>query len=168
MTPRLFYHLFKTSSGWVGILGSSAGLRGTTLPQPSEKEAIVSLGIDTSEATLATNRFNDLAKRLQAYFGGYKTDFPDELDFSGFTSFQQGVWEATRRIPFGQTRSYGWVAQQLGKPGAARAVGQALGKNPFPILVPCHRVVAGDGGLGGFSGGLNMKESLLKLEKAKP
>jgi methylated-DNA-[protein]-cysteine S-methyltransferase len=166
MTQELSYTIFKISYGWVGILGSSAGLRCTTLPQPSEKEALISLGNDVSEAVPTTECFSDLIKRFQAYFSGRKVDFPDILDDSRFTSFQRGVWEATRQIPYGQTRSYGYLARQLGKPGAARAVGQALGKNPFPIIVPCHRVLAGDGGLGGFSGGLEIKKSLLTLEKA--
>jgi methylated-DNA-[protein]-cysteine S-methyltransferase len=75
------------------------------------------------------------------------------------------VWLATQKILHGETRSYGWIAGQLGKPEAARAVGQALGRNPLPIIVPCHRVVSGNGGLGGFTGGLDMKKYLLELEK---
>ena len=165
MSQESFYTVFSTSSGWVGILGSSAGLRRTTLPQPSEKEAIKSLLVDTSGATLSAHRFEDLIKRFQAFFSGQRADFPDEPDYSGATPFQRGIWEAARQIPYGQTRSYGWVARQAGKPGAARAAGQALGRNPLPVIVPCHRVLAGDGGPGGFSGGLEMKKLLLKLEK---
>ena len=71
-----------------------------------------------------------------------------------------------RTIPYGETRSYGWVASHLGLPKAARAVGQALGRNPLPIIIPCHRVISSDGGLGGFGGGLGLKESLLRLERA--
>lgn len=167
MIQELFYTVFETSSGWIGTLGSSNGLRGTTLPQASEKAAITSLGRDVNEAARSPALFSDLAKRFRAYFSGRKADFPDEIDCRGFTPFERGVWQVTRRIPYGQTRSYGWVAHQLGKPAAARAVGQALGKNPFPIIVPCHRVLAGDGGLGGFSGGLEIKNFLLELEKSK-
>ncbi len=90
--------------------------------------------------------------------------FPDELDLSTATPFQRQVWEKTRLIPYGETRSYSWVAEQIGKPGAARAVGQALGRNPLPIIIPCHRVVASDGKLCGFAGGLGMKRRLLSLE----
>jgi len=90
--------------------------------------------------------------------------FPDRLDLSGATPFQRMVWEATRLIPYGETRSYAWVAGQVNKPGAARAVGQALGRNPLPIIIPCHRVIRGDGSLGGFSNGLEVKERLLHLE----
>jgi len=165
VTPELSYFVFKTPYGWVSILGSPAGLQSTTLPQPSEKAAIASLGKDISKITFSTGLFSDLVKRFQSYFSGKKVDFQDTLDYSGFTPFQHAVWEAARRIPYGQTRSYGWVAQQMGKPNAARAVGQALGRNPFSIIVPCHRVLAGDGCLGGFSGGLEIKKTLLKLEK---
>jgi methylated-DNA-[protein]-cysteine S-methyltransferase len=164
VTQEFSYSIFNTPYGWVGILGSPAGLRRTTLPQPSEKAALIALGNDVKEASPTTMLFSDLIKRFQAYFSGGIAAFPDRLDYNGFTPFQRAVWEATRRIPHGQTRSYGWVAQQLGKPGAARAVGQALGRNPFPIIVPCHRVLAGDGGLGGFSDGLEMKKLLLELE----
>jgi methylated-DNA-[protein]-cysteine S-methyltransferase len=165
MSQDFLYTAFNTPYGWVGILGSPAGLRCTTLPQTSEKEAVALLVKEVSQAKRTTGHFLDLIERFQAYFSGQTVDFPDRLDFSSFTPFQRAVWEATRRIPHGQTRSYGWIAQQMGKPSAVRAVGQALGRNPFPIIVPCHRVLAGDGGLGGFSGGLNMKKSLLELEK---
>jgi O-6-methylguanine DNA methyltransferase len=85
-----------------------------------------------------------------------------------YTPFQQAVWKACLRIPAGQTRSYKWIAEQIGKPGAVRAVGSALGKNPFAPVVPCHRVIKSDGTLGGFSapGGLKAKLKLLKKEKA--
>lgn len=108
--------------------------------------------------------FEDLAERLRAYYAGRKVDFPDELDLSTATIFQREVWEATKLIPYGETRSYKWVAEQIAKPKAVRAVGQALGKNPLPVIVPCHRVLASKGGLGGFGGGLEMKRFLLQLE----
>jgi len=76
------------------------------------------------------------------------------------------VWQLTRLIPYGETRSYTWVAEQLGKAGAVRAVGQALARNPLPIIVPCHRVVAKDGKLGGYSGGVEKKDYLLRLESS--
>jgi methylated-DNA-[protein]-cysteine S-methyltransferase len=158
------YLTFKTSFGWVGVSASEKGLKTIILPQPTELQA---RGLLRSEALIAgrpSDKLADLAERLEAYFDGRKAGFTDELDFTGATPFQIRVWEQARRIPFGETRSYQWVAGQTGKPGAARAVGQALGKNPFPIIVPCHRVVASDGGLGGFSGGLDMKRRLLKLE----
>ncbi|GAH65608.1 unnamed protein product, partial [marine sediment metagenome] len=92
--------------------------------------------------------------------------FPDRLDLSGATDFQRKVWETTRLIPYGETRSYAWVAEQIKQPRALRAVGQALGRNPLPIIVPCHRVVASNGKPGGFTGGIEVKKRLLHLEGA--
>ncbi len=103
-------------------------------------------------------------ERLRAYFTGSYITFPDRLDLSGATAFQRRVWAATRGIPYGETRSYAWVAQQINQPRAVRAVGQALGRNPLPIIIPCHRVVTSDGRLGGFGGGLKMKSYLLSRE----
>ena len=115
-------------------------------------------------AIWSPHQFKDLTERLKVYFSGHRTTFSDELDLSRATNFQREVWEITRRIPYGETRSYTWVAEQIKKPRAVRAVGQALSKNPLPIIVPCHRVVTSDGKLGGFSGGVEMKRCLLSLE----
>jgi O-6-methylguanine DNA methyltransferase len=86
-----------------------------------------------------------------------------------YTPFQRAVWKACMRIPAGETRSYKWIAERIGKPGAARAVGTALGRNPFAPVVPCHRVIKSDGAMGGFSapGGVKAKLKLLKKEKAR-
>ena len=101
---------------------------------------------------------------LERYFKGTCVTFPS-LDLSDFSPFQQEVWDAARNIPFGQTTSYGRIAQRLGNPGAARAVGAALGQNPFPPLIPCHRVVSSSGDLTGFAFGLGWKRRLLNLEQ---
>ncbi|MFH1652060.1 MAG: MGMT family protein, partial [Chloroflexota bacterium] len=98
-------------------------------------------------------------------FRGVPVAFPDALDLEAATEFQRRVWRAAREIPYGETRSYAWIAGKLGQPGATRAVGQALGRNPLLIVIPCHRVLAGDGSLGGFRGGLPWKKFLLGLEK---
>jgi len=121
------------------------------------------LSIDNTNSSILSN----LSKRLQRYFIGDQVDFRDRLDLSEFSRFQQDVWNEVRGIPYGQTRSYRWIAERMGKPRAMRAVGQALGRNPLPIVIPCHRVIRGDGNLGGFSGGLNMKRLLLRLEKSR-
>ncbi|MCK4273289.1 MAG: methylated-DNA--[protein]-cysteine S-methyltransferase [Dehalococcoidales bacterium] len=164
MTQKLFYTVFNTTVGWVGLLGSNTGLLRTTLPQSSEQEAGLLLGDSLDRAALSPQRFEDLIRRFRAYFDGRKVDFPDRLDLSVATSFQRRVWQAARLIPCGETRSYGWVAGQIGQPEAVRAVGQALGRNPLPVIVPCHRVLMADGGLGGFSGGIETKKFLLSLE----
>jgi len=164
VTQELYYFIFDTPAGWVGILGSTTGLLRVTLPRRSTREIQQLLGISPDRATLSPHRFQDLMERLRAYFAGHKADFPDRLDLSAATTFQREVWKATRLIPCGETRSYTWVAEQLKKPEAVRAVGQALGRNPLPVIIPCHRVLASNGGLGGFSGGLEMKRFLLHLE----
>ena len=163
MAEELYYAIFNTPAGWVGVLGSTAGLRRVTLPRRSPEEVFPRLGVSPDEAALSPHRFQGLVERFRAYFAGRKVAFPDRLDLSAATAFQRRVWEATRLIPYGETRSYTWVAEQIGKPKARRAVGQALGKNPLPVMIPCHRVAA-SGGLGGFGGGLEMKRFLLHLE----
>ena len=164
MTEKLKYITFNTNMGWVGILASAKGLLGTTLPQRSTQEVRQLLGNSVNEATWSPHLFDDLVERLKAYFSGHKVVFPDELDLSGATPFQRQVWEITRLIPYGETRSYLWVAKQIKRLRIVRAVGQALSRNPLPIIVPCHRVVASDGRLGGFSGGVEVKKRLLRLE----
>jgi len=164
MSEELSYTTFKTDMGWVGILGSIKGLLGITLPQPSAREAQQLLG--RNDAIWAPYLFEDLIERLRVYFGGYKVAFSDQLDLSGATTFRRQVWEITSLIPYGETRSYTWVAEQIGKPGAVRAVGQALGRNPLPIIIPCHRVLNSNGKLGGYSGGVGWKRYLLNLEEA--
>ena len=158
------YTVFDTGAGWVGVLGSARGLLRTTLPQHSLQEARELLGDRADHAVWSPRLFENLMERLRNYFGGEKVSFSDEVDLSGATPFQREVWGKTRLIPYGETRSYSWVAEQIGKPGAARAAGQALGRNPLPVVIPCHRVVAGDGKLCGFAGGLDMKRQLLSLE----
>ncbi len=106
-----------------------------------------------------------LAEELARYFSGEAVRFTTPLDLSPGTAFQRRVWRALRRVPFGATISYGELARRAGCPGAARAVGQALGANPIPIIIPCHRVIRSDGGLGGFSAGLRLKRWLLRHER---
>jgi len=102
-------------------------------------------------------------KQLEQYFAGTRTSFDVALDLVG-TEFQVQAWRALGRIPFGKTISYGQQAKNMKKPKAFRAVGSANGMNPVPIIVPCHRVVASDGSLGGYSLGLKMKKQLLAIE----
>ncbi|KRP46184.1 methylated-DNA-[protein]-cysteine S-methyltransferase [Pseudomonas libanensis] len=102
-------------------------------------------------------------RQLREYFAGTRNRFELELDFTG-TDFQKQVWQALLTIPFGETRSYSQIAQQIGNPKAVRAVGAANGRNPISIIAPCHRVVGASGGLTGFAGGLEAKQYLLTLE----
>ncbi|HEY50114.1 MAG TPA: methylated-DNA--[protein]-cysteine S-methyltransferase [Dehalococcoidia bacterium] len=147
--------------------GTERGLRFLTLPR-SYRESV----LDGNEglfrdAVEDSSVFGDLPLRLQRYFDGEKVTFPDTLDFSEATAFQETVWGETRSISYGEVKSYSWLARQIGKPQACRAVGRALARNRLPIIVPCHRVVASDGGLGGFSGGLWLKRRLLELEAGR-
>jgi len=144
-------------------LGSDSGLLAATPPQSSAQKAERRLGDRLKNATPSIKPFRDTIERLKDYFAGKRVEFPDELELSSATNFQRQVWRLTRLIPYGETRSYGWIARQLGKRGA-RAVGQALARNRLPVIIPCHRVVTGDGGLGGYSGGVGLKRSLLRLE----
>jgi len=102
-------------------------------------------------------------RQLNEYFAGRRTDFDLPLEANG-SEFQKRVWQALRKIPFGQTRTYRELAETIGAATASRAVGLANGKNPLSIVVPCHRVIGSDGGLTGFAGGLQAKEMLLALE----
>lgn len=102
--------------------------------------------------------------QLTEYFAGRRREFDLPLSPAG-TAFQQKVWQALQQIPYGETRSYGQVAEAVGNPKASRAVGMANHQNPIPILIPCHRVIGADGKLVGYGGGLNIKETLLCLEQ---
>jgi methylated-DNA-[protein]-cysteine S-methyltransferase len=106
-------------------------------------------------------------RQILDYFRGERREFDLPLDLFLGTAFQQQVWQALRRIPYGETRSYRWLAEQTGRPNAFRAVGQANGRNPMPLVVPCHRVICADGSIGGFSAGLDIKRKLLALEGVK-
>lgn len=110
--------------------------------------------------------FPDAVEQLQAYFTGELTEFDLRLDMAG-TAFQEKVWAALLTIPYGETRSYGEIARQIGAPGAFRAVGLANGHNPIGIIVPCHRVIGANGSLTGYGGGIDRKRALLEMEKSR-
>lgn len=159
--------VFATDFGWVGILGSEMGLRQLMLPQPTPQAALKALSSWLADDAEGKGSFGDLPQRIRAYFRGEPVLFPDALDMTGLSPFRRAVYEVARAIPRGETRSYGWVAAAAGSPGAARAVGQAMAHNPWAIIVPCHRIVRTDGGLGGFGGGLELKERMLGVEGAE-
>ena len=117
----------------------------------------------TSPGQVARTLIDDLIR----YFSGIPTNFETELDLRRYTDFQQAVWRATLAIPYGHALTYGQIASGLGRRNGARAVGAALGQNPFPILIPCHRVLGSNGALTGFGGGLDWKQALLSLENGQ-
>lgn len=162
--------VFETRFGWVGLAWSTKGLIAVSLPQPTEMEARAHLPLPSVERPEASNELDvaGLVAQVQRYFEGYEVEFDVPLDPSVGTRFQQEVWGLTRAIPRGETRTYGQLARQVGSPHAARAVGQAMARNPWPVIVPCHRVVGHDGRLTGFGGGLPMKHRILAMEGAIP
>ncbi|MBN1153202.1 MAG: methylated-DNA--[protein]-cysteine S-methyltransferase [Dehalococcoidia bacterium] len=154
----------------MAVAGSERGICAVALPRP---EVVVALETLETKACCARSelrevapaRFGTLTERIQAYIEGDAVEFPDVIDRSEWTPFRERVWNATMQIPYGQTRSYGWVAATVSQPRACRATGQALHRNPVPLIVPCHRVVGADGRLTGFGAGLELKQKLLSLEQ---
>jgi methylated-DNA-[protein]-cysteine S-methyltransferase len=164
--------IFQTDWGWVGVAASGRGVRAIVLPKPSRRAVECDLqnaGTVDGTSSNGTGKAAVLHLKaarvfIEAYLDGRARPFNLPLDLEGQPRFRRKVWEVLQTIPYGRVRSYGWVARKIGKPKAARAVGGACGANPVPLLVPCHRVIAGDGSLGGFSGGLGVKKRLLRLE----
>jgi len=157
----------RTAFGWVGIAASPQGLLALTLPQPTEEDALGPLLARWGLARVGQDaRLARFEEKLRRYFEGQEVTFDEPLDLSQATPFQRRVWRAVREIPRGETRSYGEIARLVGAPRAARAVGGALAANPLPIVIPCHRVISSDGGLGGFGGRVELKRRLLELEGA--
>lgn len=165
----LCYVIFETCWGWAGVAGSEKGLRKVVLPQHTPEMVLRELADLLPWAHQSEKPFDDLPHRLRCYFEGLRVNFPDKLDLSQSTPFRKLVWEKVRFIPYGETRSYAWVAGEIGKPRALRAVGQALKYNPLPILIPCHRVIGSEGRLVGFGGkaNLELKRRLLQLEASR-
>lgn len=167
---KLKFIVIETEWGFAAAAVSRLGLRHLILPRPSKDEAFQMLGRETGDAKLAPEPKDPVLKRLagqlREYFQGRQVAWDYKLDYNIATPFQRQVWSVARTIPYGRTETYGWVARTLGDPDARRAVGQALHVNPLPLLVPCHRVTAARGKLGGFSGGAELKSRLLQLERA--
>jgi methylated-DNA-[protein]-cysteine S-methyltransferase len=155
--------LCETKMGWVGLAIEDGAICAATLPTSREAalEALSREGADEPADGTEAAPLVDLARRVAE---GEDVGANGALRLVGGTPFQRAVWEAIRSIPHGSTISYAELAQRVGRPGAARAVGQAVGANPIPLLIPCHRVVGAGGGLGGFGGGLPMKRTLLRQE----
>jgi methylated-DNA-[protein]-cysteine S-methyltransferase len=155
--------VFPTAFGWCGVVAGEKGLKRFILPYIS-REQVVSL-----VSGLAHERrriLSEAQKMVRDYFQGKKVTFDLPIDRSDFSPFQDRVYGVAMMIPYGAVKTYGEIAEVIGTPGAFRAVGSALGRNPLPLFIPCHRVIRGDGEMGGFSGpgGIVMKARLLRLE----
>ncbi len=156
--------IFKSRWGWMGLAESSAGIASIVLSKSSKQAVKASLGAKDQPAGTPSPRLLSARKQLTQYLEGKRTSFTVPLDLSKGTTFQRRVWSVLRHVPYGRLSSYRSLAALVGGTQYARAVGNAVGSNPVPIIVPCHRVVAHDGSLGGFSCGLPIKRKLLALE----
>jgi len=166
MTDQLTFHLCETERGWVGLVLSPHGLRATTLLRRTRDEAmreVMELGATgpARDADLA-----DIPERICALASGRYENLAIQVDWNGASGFRRAVMEETMHMPAGETRSYAWLAERVGRPAAARAVGRVMATNPLPLVVPCHRVVGSNGSLTGYGGGLPLKEDLLRAEGA--
>lgn len=171
MTPTGFA-LFDTEVGCCGVAWSARGIAGVQLPEGSDlaMRARMLRRFPGARETPPPAEVRQAIEAMGALLRGESSELRAiPLDLDGIAPFEQRVYEVARTIPPGTTLSYGEIARRLGAPGAARDVGQALGRNPFPIVVPCHRVVAAGGKLGGFSarGGATTKRRLLSVERAQ-
>ena len=167
MHTSYIYRLVDTPWGTMVIVARGGELVGTHLPEPSRERAMRAVARRWPEATPEDRMLPHVVAQLADYFAGRRATFDIECDLSSITEFQRRVLAACRHIPAGQVVTYGELARRAGRPGAARAVGRAMAANPLPLVIPCHRVVAADGSLCGFSGagGLAMKRRLLEHEK---
>jgi methylated-DNA-[protein]-cysteine S-methyltransferase len=153
----IHYRSIDSPIGPLTLAGHGSGLTNLRMVDQTYEPSHAGWSLDQTA-------FADAVDQLNAYFAGELIDFDVELDLRG-TEFQQRVWKALLTIPYGETRSYGEIAEQIGAPGAARAVGLANGHNPVAIIVPCHRVIGASGHLTGYGGGLDRKQALLELER---
>ncbi len=165
----LKFHIQQFPTGWVGLIGSERGLRRASL-KPTPQEVLEDLGSEAEGAEEDPGFFADIVACLTRYNDGDLAALDGiELDLDGAPPFFRAAWDACRTIPPGETRSYRWLAAEAGNPQAVRAAGQAMARNRFPLIIPCHRVIASDGGLGGYGGGgLGVKARLLQMELGMP
>ena len=159
---------WENKAGWCALDWSESGL--TKFIFGSDKKEIAA-GIDSETVKIVGDLSDEptwvksAVEQLDEYFDGARTAFKAPLDFSASTDFRCRVWKAAMKIPYGKTCSYKELADAAGSPRSARAVGNALGANPLPVIVPCHRILKSDGALGGFSIGIDVKKDLLALEQ---
>jgi methylated-DNA-[protein]-cysteine S-methyltransferase len=155
------YCVMETPLGPLLLAGDREAIRSIRFPKHGKAEQPEPEWQEASEGALP-----EAVKQLREYFAGRRTEFDLRLAPEG-TAFQLTVWRQLQNIPYGETISYGELARRVGNPNASRAVGAANGKNPIPIVIPCHRVIGASGKLTGFGGGLPMKEALLTLESPR-
>jgi methylated-DNA-[protein]-cysteine S-methyltransferase len=158
------FAVFESSMGNIVLVAKNGKLISLDVRTEGLREvrkSVVGLYPDTMESEVP---FKMIRTLLDRYLRGTEVEFDVETDLSGLGVFTQKVLTELKKIPYGDVKSYGWLAKKLDYKGAARAVGQALKRNPIPIIIPCHRIIREDGSIGGFSMGLRIKERLLALE----
>ena len=163
MTTDYVYKVIDSPVGRLRLVASDKGLAGVWFERSRPERVRPRGDVESGRHPVLV----EAERQLREYFAGTRRAFDLQLEFIG-TPFQRTVWKALLTIPFGQTRTYGQIAKQVGRPSASRAVGAANGRNPVSIVAPCHRVIGSTGALTGFGGGLDVKERLLRLEGAKP
>src|SRR5882757_5431689 len=157
-----FYKTMTSPVGKLKLVASDVGLAAILWENDNPRRVPLNIVAEDRDHPVLL----ETEQQLGEYFAGRRQKFCVPLDFAG-TAFQNQVWQALLAIPFGETRTYGEIARQIGKPAAVRAVGAANGRNPISIIAPCHRVIGSTGKLTGFAGGLQVKAHLLALEDAK-
>jgi len=170
MTGKVYYSRFDSPFGHVFVASTPKGVCLVSFSKITETKFLSLLRQMfhktkfKSEAIRDDKALRDVKKNLLDYFNGYPVSFKIPLDLSIGTQFQRKVWRKVREIPYGELRSYKWVARSIGSAYASRAVGNAVGRNPVAPIVPCHRVICSDGSLGGYTSGIAIKKRLLNLE----
>jgi len=169
MGKEHFYTLIKqTLAGDLLVIGSEKGIRRIEMNVKSPERHLAEFEKKYGfRPEPGPSHLADAVRQLKEYFKGRRESFDLKLDLSGVTPFRKKVYQALDRVKFGETSSYGELAQKSGGLKYSRAIGSAMASNPLPIVIPCHRVVRSDGGLGGYGGGLPLKKRLLGLEGAK-
>jgi methylated-DNA-[protein]-cysteine S-methyltransferase len=164
--PNMVYAECSSPQGNLYLAATERGLAGMWFTDQRHLPDISSW--QRREDASQLDILKETKQQLEAYFAGKLQQFDLPLDLNAGTPFQQAVWRALLKIPFGKTTSYGALSSSIGKPLAVRAVGTAIGRNPIGIIVPCHRVLGADGSLTGYAGGLHRKEAFLALEGTLP
>ena len=167
---RSSYSIFKTSVGWCGLVVCKKELRRIFIGYTKSYQLLNHITGAFGNNLIKVSSTGELIEKINFFLSGKKTSFSEcKMDWSPLTPFQRKVLRATMKIPYGTVSTYGNIAKTIGHPNSARAVGNALSKNPFPLIIPCHRIVRGDGKVGGFSagGGKHLKGKLLRAEREK-
>jgi O-6-methylguanine DNA methyltransferase len=164
-SETLTYTIFSTPLGETGIAVTPFGICRVVLSVSRESDFVEALKKLHPSPKKKPNQLKAIEKEFHLYFDKKLKNFSFKVDLRQGTLFQQKVWKKLLSIPFGKTRSYQWLAKAIGEPKAFRAAGNANGKNPIPLIAPCHRVIRKNGQLGGFTGGSHLKKYLLNIEK---